>query len=515
MGISLTERLPLRLRQILDPTKKYMAAVSGGADSLALADALLHGGLRFSVCHVEHGIRGEDSLRDARFVEAFCRERGIPFYLKPVQAIAFSEKHNLSLEAAARQLRYEALFQCAAEDHADFILTAHQKDDQAETFLLRLLRGSGTRGLGAIRFRRDQVLRPLLGFTGEELRDYCRERGLSWQEDITNEDLRYTRNRVRKILLPLLKQNFSPAVIEVLCRTAEHLQTDEEYLEAAASQELKRRLLPDSPEGSTPLVRITAKDWARVSPALRFRVLRQFWQLSGGKKELSGRNLRDMSLLAERGRSGKKILLPDSWQLVYAYGKLILLPPEKTGVFLCYPEGAGEPDNSHCNHDPAGKHIEQPGKSRQPLAENIQPAEGWNCQIPWDTIPSDGSISELFLPDGHRVQLTLCGEKPSYIYRQQAVFPLALARAAGETLTFRYRQGGDRFRPLKGVGHKSLKRFFIDAKVPRELRVRQIIAAAGQEVLWLPGLANAGWKDSAPEAGDISQPESWLFMNLI
>ena len=179
MKETILEKLPRILGSTLDKTKKYVAAVSGGADSLALADGLYQAGFHFTVCHVEHGIRGEESLEDARFVEAFCKQRDIPFCCKQVRVPELKEKEKLSMEDAARRLRYQALNRCAVETGADFILTAHQKDDQAETFLLRLLRGSGTRGLGAIRFRRGRILRPLLPFSAEELRSYCDKRGIT------------------------------------------------------------------------------------------------------------------------------------------------------------------------------------------------------------------------------------------------------------------------------------------------------------------------------------------------
>ena len=242
MKSTVLEAVPRTLRKKLDRTKKYVAAVSGGADSLALAEGLWQAGFDFVVCHVEHGIRGQESLEDARFVEAFCQSRNIPFCCKTVRAPEYRVQEKLSLEDAARQLRYEALAQCADEVGADFILTAHQKDDQAETFLLRLLRGSGTRGLGSIPFRRERIMRPLLSLTGQELREYCRARHIEWREDRTNQDLHYARNRVRKLVIPLLEENFSPAVTDILCRTAAHLQTDSLFLEQLAAEELQQRL---------------------------------------------------------------------------------------------------------------------------------------------------------------------------------------------------------------------------------------------------------------------------------
>ncbi|MBQ6913638.1 MAG: tRNA lysidine(34) synthetase TilS, partial [Acidaminococcaceae bacterium] len=325
MKETVLDKVPRILREKLDITKQYVAAVSGGADSLALADALRRCGFRFTVCHVEHGIRAGESLEDAAYVEDFCRQRDIAFCCKHVDAQELQRREKLSLEDAARRLRYQALFQCVEETGADFILTAHQKEDQAETFLLRLLRGSGTRGLGAIRFRQDIVLRPLLSLSATELRQYCINRSISWREDTTNEDLYYTRNRVRKVLIPLLEKDFSPSVTDILFKTAEHLQTDEMFLQELAETEFWKRW--ETPAENQNGVLWTG-NWKEIPAALRFRILRLFWHHSGTREELSGINLDDLGSLIENQVSGKKILLPGSWQALYSYDKLILFSEE-------------------------------------------------------------------------------------------------------------------------------------------------------------------------------------------
>ena len=133
MKETVPDKVPRILREKLDITKKYIAAVSGGADSLALADALQRCGFRFTVCHVEHGIRGKESREDASYVEEFCRQRGMDFCCKRVDAQGLREREKLSLEDAARRLRYQALLQCAEETGADYILTAHQKPGNSST----------------------------------------------------------------------------------------------------------------------------------------------------------------------------------------------------------------------------------------------------------------------------------------------------------------------------------------------------------------------------------------------
>ena len=466
------------LRAKLDNTKRYVAAVSGGADSLALADALQRCGFLFTVCHVEHGIRGIESREDAFYVEEFCRQRGILFFCKHVDARELQEKEKLSLEDAARRLRYQALFQCAEETGADFILTAHQKDDQAETFLLRLLRGSGTRGLGAIRFRQNRILRPLLSLSAVELRQYCTDRKIAWREDATNEDLYFARNRVRKVLLPLLEEKFSSSVTDILCRTAEHLQTDGMYLEELAAAELQKRWI--APVGVRSGV-LQVGGWENVPPALRFRVLRQFWHLTGATAELSGMNLNDLGQLIEKRASGKKILLPGSWQALYSYDKLLLFSGEKLKDF----------QNTGCwRYDIS-------------LTEFSEELSGHGM-----------GMLEIPFPDYRTAQLCITKDMPTYRYRVQMIYPLRQLDRLGDTLTFRYRQAGDRIYPLKGIGHKTLKKYLIECKVPVEDRDKLVVAAVGNEIVWIPGIANARWDAGQTGLEDPALEQGWLFINI-
>ena len=478
MKETVLDKVPRILRAKLDITKRYVAAVSGGADSLALTDALQRCGFRFTVCHVEHGIRGRESREDAFYVEEFCRQRGIIFCCKHVDARELQEKEKLSLEDAARRLRYQALFQCAEETGADFILTAHQKDDQAETFLLRLLRGSGTRGLGAIRFRQNRILRPLLSLSAAVLRQYCTDRKIAWREDATNDDLYFARNRVRKVLIPLLEEKFSSSVTDILCRTAEHLQTDGIYLEELAAAELQKRWI--APVGKWSGI-LQVGGWENVPPALRFRVLRQFWHHAGAMAELSGTNLNDLGQLLENHASGKKILLPGSWQALYSYDKLLLF--------------SGEQSKGLQNNDNWKYAVSLAGLSEE--------------------LPDHGmGMLEIPFPDHRFVQLRIVKDMPAYRYRAQMIYPLHWLHRLGDTLTFRYRQAGDRISPLKGTGHKTLKKYLIECKVPVEDRDRLVVAAVGNEIVWIPGIANARWDAGQTGLDDPALEQGWLFINI-
>ena len=217
------------------PGSHVLAAVSGGADSVALLCFLLRARedalISVSCVHVEHGIRGGASMEDLAFVRALCQEMNVPFYAVHVDAPAYAKAHGCGLEDAARTLRYDALYRIAREKGADAIALAHHADDQAETVLLHAMRGSDVRGLCAMRARRGLLIRPLLGCTARELRAYLSSIGQSWREDQSNEDVRYARNRLRRCVMPQLEQA-SPGAGAALCRLAGAAQRDEDYFES-------------------------------------------------------------------------------------------------------------------------------------------------------------------------------------------------------------------------------------------------------------------------------------------
>ena len=197
------------VNKLLKEIKKYLPAgarvviaCSGGADSVALTDAVWQlrdeCSYKIAVMHVEHGLRGDEALRDAAFTEKFCAERGLAFACRHVKAGAYAKAEGLSVEDAARKLRYRELWQYVDELGADYLLTAHHAGDQAETVLMQLLRGSGTAGLGGMQVQSGRLMRPLLFVQRSEIEAYCHERNLSFCHDSTNDDVRYTRNRIRK-----------------------------------------------------------------------------------------------------------------------------------------------------------------------------------------------------------------------------------------------------------------------------------------------------------------------------
>jgi tRNA(Ile)-lysidine synthase len=210
-------------------------AVSGGADSVGLLEILtaLAGvlRLRLSVIHLDHQLRGEDSDADARFVSALAAARGLPLHLRRVDVRAAGG----NLEQAARMARYSFFHELIASGAVEKVATGHTRDDQAETVLFRILRGCGLTGLsGILPMTAGGVIRPLLTLTGDELRDLLRQRGIVWREDATNTDLSLARNRLRREVMPALRNDFNPRLDEALASLADLAREEERYWDSQA-----------------------------------------------------------------------------------------------------------------------------------------------------------------------------------------------------------------------------------------------------------------------------------------
>ena len=219
---------------------RVLVACSGGGDSVALGALLceLAPAANWSVAgllHVNHRLRGAASDED----EAFCRDvaatLGVPIAVERVDVAARARAERVSIEAAGHRVRYALFERAVREGRADLVATGHTRDDQAETVLLRLIRGAGPAGLAGIRPRFGAVVRPLLDFRRDELRGYLRLRGLPHREDPSNRDERILRNRVRHRLIPFLAEHFSPAITDVLARDASIARDDADWLDRAAN----------------------------------------------------------------------------------------------------------------------------------------------------------------------------------------------------------------------------------------------------------------------------------------
>ena len=227
------------------PGDKVLVAVSGGADSVCLLNILYDLkdklGITVYAAHLNHMIRGEEAQRDEAFVLELCSVMGIKCFLRHVDVPHLAKAEGLSLEEAGRKARYEFFDSLKKSEGITKIATAHNKNDRAETVLMRIIRGTGIDGLGGISYKReDSVIRPILDTKREDIEEYLREKNIDFCTDSTNSDNDYTRNRVRNELIPYLRDNFNPKIIDTLVRFSETASEDAEFLSGYAERLCER-----------------------------------------------------------------------------------------------------------------------------------------------------------------------------------------------------------------------------------------------------------------------------------
>jgi tRNA(Ile)-lysidine synthase len=303
-----------------------LVGVSGGSDSVALACLLRelseHGG--FSVvglAHVNHHLRPE-SGRDEQFCRALAERLGLPLTVESVDVRSYAASQRLSIEDAARRLRYESLHRVAMETRADRVAVGHTRDDQAETFLLKLIRGAGMTGLGGIYPQRGEVIRPLLEVSREELRQYLKTVGETWVEDDTNADLKNPRNRIRHRVVPELNQAAGADTSTAIARAAGLAREDSQWLDELATGRFAS-LAKEGPHG----LDIDAAALDEEPPPVQRRILLRGLRIVADGREI-GLDHVEAALGVAAGLSGGADVPGARVEL--RRGKLVLLkkPPE-------------------------------------------------------------------------------------------------------------------------------------------------------------------------------------------
>ena len=303
--------------------QKVLVAVSGGADSLALAELLINSKRRFNlelaIAHFDHGLRGQDSIDDAVFVKNFSAERGIEFVGGQGDVRKFAAEKKFSVETAARTLRYEFLSDARQRLNCDAIALAHHADDQAETILMRLLRGAASSGLSAMKFRTRSddyglLLRPLLRFRKIELENFCRKKNLSPRLDATNFQTDATRNRIRLELIPTL-ETFNPALVETLCRLGEVAAQESDFIAAQAEA-----IFPAVVKNNS----IVRAEFLKLPAALQRAVIKKFLtQVTGSTKDFGFVHFEGVRKVLLNNLAG--VELPKSLRANLSHGKLTIM----------------------------------------------------------------------------------------------------------------------------------------------------------------------------------------------
>jgi tRNA(Ile)-lysidine synthase len=331
MRSSLTSRFlgSVKKQGMLRAGERVGVGVSGGADSVALLMLLLELreklGIVVSVAHLNHKLRAKASETDEKYVAKLAAKHGVVVHAESVNVAARAKREKANLEDAGRRARYEFFARLVAEGKVDVVAVAHTADDQAETVLAHILRGTGLAGLGGIHPQTESVVRPLLGIRRAELRAYLRATKQKWREDATNQDTTRMRARIRKKLLPLLEREFQAGVVDHLGSLAEFAREDEEFMELLAREHCEslarrtnvetrisvRDLLLPAGKGDFNAERAEGTEKKNKTAALTRRMLRRLIEeRKSGTGQITAQHIAAVLDLARHGENGKEVQLP-------------------------------------------------------------------------------------------------------------------------------------------------------------------------------------------------------------
>lgn len=427
--------------RMLKPEYKVLVAVSGGADSLCLLYVLRELraslGLDLNVFHLNHGIRGKAADQDAKYVSDLAEELRLPATVLSADVPAYAKQHKLSVEEAAREVRYELLYEVGCEIKANRIALGHTADDQVETFLMRLIRGAGLEGLRGMPAVRGPYIRPLIEVTHDEAAAFLQGIGVTPRFDETNLDQSLLRNRLRHELIPLLAADYNPSLKEDLLNTIELIQSDTALLD-----DLTRDAMQDVGGAEGKSIVLSRDRLMKLPRALQRRVVREsIKRLKGDLRGVTFRHVEDVLDKVLQGRSGARIELPERLIARREYDRILMefdkdKPTAKLPLELAVP-------------------LETPGETKV-----LSPAVTIKARVV--------RRSRLVFSEERQV---------AYLDQDKLAFPLTL-RAA---------KPGDRFRPLGMTGTKKLQDFFVDLKVPRAQRDSALVVESGGRIAWVVG----------------------------
>lgn len=425
---------------LFDMGDRVLVALSGGPDSVCLLHCLKkiedNYKLKIFAAHLNHKIRGIEAQKDAMYAAKLCDSLEVPFFVKAVDVPLYAMERKLTLEEAARNVRYQMLFEIKEKIGADKVAIAHNLDDQAETVLMRLLRGTGINGLKGMDYKRkDGIVRPLLDVLKSQIEEYCIENNLDPRLDKTNLETDYTRNKIRINLIPFIENGYAQNIKMILSRMANILREDNDFLE----REAKTLFLKDS-FFSEEMVRIHGDDLKFLHPALQKRIIR--YSITHILKSLEGI---------------ESVHIEDVLNLVYNPKKQAVINLPKGLLVYKRPEGLifttktiSYNTNGFCYEVVPGESISIP-------------------EINW-VIETKVMSKEkcMMLPTGNLTK----------------AFDIEKIKG---NIVVRTRQDGDRMRPMGLGGTKKLKDIFIDMKIPREERDETPLICDQESIIWLVG----------------------------
>jgi tRNA(Ile)-lysidine synthase len=418
---------------LLKKKDKVLLAVSGGLDSTGMLAVFLElrekWALDLFLGHFNHRLRSRAN-QDEQFVRKVAQANSLPLFVASEDVRTFAKQNRMNLEEAGRILRYEFLARTAQKVGGAKIATGHTLNDQAETFFLRLMRGSGLKGLGSIYPAVEgQIIRPLLDVERRDIAEFVRRKGLSYRDDESNLDRKFTRNRVRLDLIPFIQENFEPEIIRRIGKTVTILQEEDYLLEKLTSHSAEENICCDNEE-----ILLDIESLMALPRGLARRIVRRFiHRLKGDLREITFEDVESVLNLKE----GESLPLTADLLLLRKNGRVFNKPK---------------------------------------LPDKIPFAYDWDGSSPL-------LLEELNLViKSEKIKRPRCFEfdddARAYLDEENIRFPLRI----------RNRQEGDRYQPLGAPGHKKLKEIMRAKSIPLEEREKTPVFLSGGEIIWILGL---------------------------
>lgn len=432
-------KIRLNLEKLnLGEKEKLLLAVSGGPDSMAMLFAMKNisetMGFKLFIAHVNHGVRGELALRDQVFVEKTAKELNIPYYTKNVDMVAYGKELGISSEDAGRLLRYGFFREVLSNLGGGYICVAHNKNDQAETVLLRILRGTGVEGLKAMELISGDIIRPLINVERTEIEDYIRDNKIETMLDHTNLQAIYSRNKVRLELIPYIQENFNPNIIDSLCRLSEIASWEMEIINKVV--EKKFNLLVKNISSNSIIFK--GDEFLSEDDSIKRKLIRRgIHHILGHLNGIQEVNVGTVLDLFNNGITGKAIHLPNNLMARISYNDYVI-------------------------------------KTRKEEAKDLNI---YKLHMGVNRIEKLNMI----------VEISNVGEK-DINFSDKSIKYFNKDMIHGD-ISIRFRADGDRFVPFGGRGTKKIKDYFIDKKIPKDKRDMTPIIVDEEKILWIVGLS--------------------------
>ncbi len=430
---------------LISADRSVVIGVSGGPDSICLMHLLcsLDKDLQLTCVYVDHNLRPDESVRESKLVENQCRRLTLDFVAVPVDVPAEVSATGESIEACARRLRYAALEEVRRSKQADIIAVGHTADDQVEEVLLRLIRGSGLKGLSGMRPKNGRLIRPLLEVTRQEILAYLDSTGHEFCHDSSNESVRFLRNRIRIELLPLLERRFNPSIRTTILNTAKILEIEDDFL-TIESDRLFGSIVEvnesDDPCGGQRNLSISAERLAGCHTALRRRILEHACWETGCRPDF--KKIIKIEALLDSAGSGAELHLQNGVRIIRQHDSLLF----------------------------TALAADQHPRERLAQATEL-----------WHDIPGPGTYLVAELDRRLEIELTddnVLDEHTMRVDADSVDFPLRLRSVLP----------GDRFTPLGAPGRKKVARFLSDRKVPQHIRAQHPVLESDQGIVCVLGL---------------------------